>query len=406
MQRPPWFLPPWPGLLLLAFLCLRTVAVRLDEDDAATEGGAERLPAAHVHALVHNADDAATSAAAVVSSRVHTGSRQKTSHETCGKTTVDESSPQTKPSCVWAPVHLRGWCSQEKAQRMCDRLYWCGQEKFIISTVVMCTFCAIIWFVETDILFPCWKVVNTTWPSKYPNEETARWFAWHMQSMWLSVVVVYFSLSATYRLAFATPAAQFSRPQPDVDWEQGLLLNDYVAIAQAAHIFFCYIVVDTIIGTLARVIQPDILVHHTLFIFFCLAVQYNCFAIYLAGMLLLMEVSTIFLNYFTYFRNRLGLEHWTVGLSFVLFALSFIYFRLVVLMWVGSWFLWDLAAGHMDLSEVPQLHLWFICALMLGVMYLQWFWAFQIGGKLVAMLAPTKPKEAAVPLNKQADSLG
>merc|ERR1719393_329821 len=41
-----------------------------------------------------------------------------------------------------------------------------------------------------------------------------------------------------------------------------------------------------------------------------------------------MEFSTIPLNYVSYFRNRLGYNHWSVSASFVIFAVSFCYIRL------------------------------------------------------------------------------
>jgi len=307
-----------------------------------------------------------------------------------------------KPACfagILEPLQLKkGWCNQEKAQRLCDRLYWCGQEKFIISTVAVGLFWTLSWFFFSTIVFPfTGKVINQKYPSKYENEETPRWFAWHMQSMVLSILVVYWALPGTYRLSLEAPDMQFSRPRPDTVLEHGLLLNDYVAIAQAAHFFFSYIVIDLIICALTRFLMWDILIHHMLFIFFSLAVSFNCFAFYLAGMLLLMEVSTVFLNHFTYFRNRLGYDHWTVQLSFGLFALTFMIFRLAALMWIGGGFIRDLYWRVFSIQEVPDVHLAFICVLLLGAMALQWTWAVQIGSKLVrpTSLLASKPVEKA-----------
>merc|ERR1740121_1362806 len=62
--------------------------------------------------------------------------------------------------------------------------------------------------------------------------------------------------------------------------------------------------------------------------FFCVIIMYDCFAPYLAGSLLMMETSTIFLNMFSFTRNRLGYGHIFVKMSFLLFAVFFVIIRL------------------------------------------------------------------------------
>merc|ERR1712039_506899 len=100
-------------------------------------------------------------------------------------------------------------------------------------------------------------------------------------------------------------------------------------VANTSHIFFCYTIVDTFVTFYRRAMTVDYFLHHMVFIFFCLMIQYDCFAPYVAGWLLVMEISTIFLNGFTYWRNRLGYDHIIVKVSFLLFGFSFMCVRLV-----------------------------------------------------------------------------
>merc|ERR1711971_1129189 len=128
-----------------------------------------------------------------------------------------------------------------------------------------------------------------------------------------------------FQLLNAPPGAQFAPPGPEFsDW----YWQNMIA-ANAAHIFLCYIICDFIVGFIHGLHQSGNALHHVIFASFTTLVMYNCFFAFGACTLLLMELSTIVLNYFTFWRNRLGYENTSVKLAMTLFAFLFFVCRIV-----------------------------------------------------------------------------
>merc|ERR1711862_49136 len=123
----------------------------------------------------------------------------------------------------------------------------------------------------------------------------------------------------------------------------------------------CFIISDVLVSSVHQLGTWDHYVHHVLFILVCCCVIYNCFLAFLAGASLLMEISTPFLNFFTFFRNRegFGCSHWSVVWAFLLFAVNFIIFRIIVNISVLGYFFDVLYRHHADFSA-PETHLAFI----------------------------------------------
>merc|ERR1712061_242525 len=90
------------------------------------------------------------------------------------------------------------------------------------------------------------------------------------------------------------------------------------------------------------------LVHHGVFVMFGFIVLYNCFFAYISLAMLIMEVSTVFFNYFSFFRNRLGYEHLSVKAAFASLAACPVVIRVGFMGYLVLLFASTLRSGSVD----------------------------------------------------------
>mmetsp|Transcript_28780 Transcript_28780/g.66896 ORF Transcript_28780/g.66896 Transcript_28780/m.66896 type:complete len:401 (+) Transcript_28780:53-1255(+) len=280
-----------------------------------------------------------------------------------------------------------GWCADQGS--ICQELWWCSWPRFVASSIMLCCAWGISFYFLSYCVFPLAIARQLRGiKSKYEDEECPYWFASHVQSTILAIIVVRWAAGPTFRLAYAPTQVQFGHPHTQAH----PFLNEMLPIAHAAHIFLCYIVTDLAIGIVHRLLALDMVIHHVVFVVACLIITYDCFATYLAGVLLLMEVSTVFLNYFSFFRNRLGYEDWTVKLSFGLFAGCFILFRLLAVPYITYLFASAmLRADAGMLQQVSRAHLLIISSILVTAATIQYVWAMQITRKVLRVLIPPAP---------------
>merc|ERR1712154_262325 len=107
--------------------------------------------------------------------------------------------------------------------------------------------------------------------------------------------------------------------------------------------------IDMLLGSFHKLLAKDVVLHHIVFLLAGIVMSYNCICPYLAGCLLMMEVSTPFLNYFILFRNRLGCRHWSVKVSFTLLGLTFVPGRLVIMPYV----VYEFGSAVLDTEASP-----------------------------------------------------
>mmetsp|Transcript_1490 Transcript_1490/g.3806 ORF Transcript_1490/g.3806 Transcript_1490/m.3806 type:complete len:326 (-) Transcript_1490:132-1109(-) len=273
------------------------------------------------------------------------------------------------------------WCADNAA--ICRDLWWCSPTNYVLTTTVGMAFWTLMFIAIIRIVFPKVEKWLATWPSKIEDENCAAWFAWHVQSTIHASTVVAMALPAVRRLTYAPASAQFAQPAH----EHMDHMPDITMIAKGSHVFFCYILVDTFVALYREAMTPDYLAHHAVFVFFCLLIQYDCFAPYLAGFLLLMETSTIFLNCFSFTRNRLGYDHWVVKVCFLLFASTFIVFRLVGTTYIAYLFSRTvLLDGKVPFTGIARWHLNILCIALAAAVSIQLFWGCAIGSKLIRIL--------------------
>jgi len=274
------------------------------------------------------------------------------------------------------------WCRDNAA--LCPhRVWWCDAGGYARSTAVgvLCwsaLFCAIC-----GLLYPLAKGSMERWPSKFKNENCAMWFGWHVQSTIHAFWVSSLAFAAIYTLSDASAEAQFDASST----RNSQHINDAVgSIANTSHVFFCYILVDTLITLYRKEMTVDYFLHHLVFGFFCVVIQYHCFAPYLAGWLLIMELSTIFLNGFSFFRNRLGYDHFLVKAFFLLFASSFLVCRILGMTYIAGSFILVVFRQDVPFAGIPRWHLYTLVVALVGAVVLQYFWAYSIGRKVTKVL--------------------
>jgi len=266
---------------------------------------------------------------------------------------------------------------------MCPLVWWCAPQGYMLSTIVGTVFWITLFCVISMILYPLVEKWVERIPSKIKDEIGPTWFAWHVQSTIHASLVSYMALGPIYHLSTEPARFQLDTPQGDAS---EAITADIASIANASHVFFCYLLVDTLVTIFRKAMTVDYFLHHVVFCFFCLLIQYDCFAPYLAGYLLIMEISTIFLNGFSFFRNRLGYGHWLVKAFFLLFGISFLFCRLVGTTYIAAYFCREVLGQHVPWRGIPRWHLWLLCVALVAAVAIQIFWAWAITKKLVKVM--------------------
>lgn len=278
------------------------------------------------------------------------------------------------------------WCRDNAA--MCPLLWWCDIGGISWSTFVGCCFWSGLFVILCLLLWPVASKIHRTWPSKFEEEQQVSWLVLHVQSTLHACCVASLAAGALWELSSADPRAQLDAPSAAFPQHHDATAR----IAKASHIFFCYTIVDIPVTFYRKSMTFDYFLHHMVFIFFCVLIQYDCFAGYVAGWLMIMEFSTIFLNGFTYWRNRLGYENWIVRVFFILFALTFLAFRLVGTSYIAYYWARVVLEESVPFDGIPRWHLHILCVALIGAVFLQVFWAAGIAMKFIRVLSPTTGK--------------
>lgn len=222
---------------------------------------------------------------------------------------------------------LDGFCIYDGVSNaVCEGgTWWCGYVNLVAMTVVWLMIWCALFYASAWGLFPRLQIA-AKWPSKYPNEETPYWFANHLVSTIHSALISCMAVPTFLILLRAPVEAQLLRPSLQVGW-----MNQEAMAANTAHIFLSYILFDFIVGFVHSLHDATNAIHHVIFFSFTVLVMWNCFFAFPAVTLLLMEVSTVCLNVFSFWRNRLGYSHIIVKISMSLFGCTFLLFRVIAM---------------------------------------------------------------------------
>merc|ERR1719262_1245407 len=100
-----------------------------------------------------------------------------------------------------------------------------------------------------------------------------------------------------------------------------------------------------------------------------------------------METSTIFLNVFSFTRNRLGYDHMFVKASFLLFAAAFVSCRLAGTTFIACHFSRSVLLRVPDYDGIPGWHLYLLMVALILAVGIQLYWGFGIVKKLVRVMS-------------------
>lgn len=292
------------------------------------------------------------------------------------------------------------YCEDNAA--VCSATWWCGSKNYLNTTLLGVAVWILIFSAICLLLYPWLRGAIERRPSKYEEERGPVWFAWHVQSTIHATLVDYMVCGAVVTLSTASMPVQFEAPRSS---SSSVDLDATAWIANASHVFFCFTLVDTLITFYRRQMTLDYFGHHCVFCFFCLVIQHDCFAQYLAGWLIIMEISTVFLNGFSFFRNRLGYDHLLVKLFFVFFALSFMTCRLMGTTYIAMYFSYAVLLGGLPFPGIPRWHLYLLCIALVAAVVLQFFWAQAIGNKVLKVVLGSGAPGSRTPQNPGGDAL-
>lgn len=259
----------------------------------------------------------------------------------------------------------------------------------IVSVLLVLMWLAI--FYTASSTYTRW---NSSWPaSTKPHENSQYWGAWYVMGTIHAIVVSCICVPAVFALWDAPQAIQFAHTENvgfcspgvneaayDVTASHNLLWV-LVAVAFAGLFFTCFICVDLVIALRHSLASWDYIIHHAIFIFAGQMIRGYCMMPFNAAMLMAMETSTPFLNYYLYFRNRQGYNKKYVEIASHLFAGSFFVFRVGINTY-GAYYLWR-QFDHSMPSIVPQWQQWFLLIAISAGAAIQWFWAYKIINSII-----------------------
>eukprot|EP00928_Gymnodinium_smaydae_P073955 TRINITY_DN57049_c0_g1_i1.p1 TRINITY_DN57049_c0_g1~~TRINITY_DN57049_c0_g1_i1.p1 ORF type:complete len:291 (+),score=42.24 TRINITY_DN57049_c0_g1_i1:76-948(+) len=261
-------------------------------------------------------------------------------------------------------------------------VWWCTIPGYLLSTVAGVLIWASVFYAAAFVLYPAYSDRLSRFHSKYKNEESRYWFANHVASTIHAILISVLVVPTWVELIVAPPQAAFA--QPAFEYESWFPQN--MIAANAAHIFLCYIICDFIVGFVHDLHQSGNALHHVIFVLFTVLIMYNCFLAFVALTLLLMETSTIFLNYYTFWRNRTS-DHGTVKFAMVMFGVLFFVCRIVCLLCIMVYFAKLLAGDELKFDGTPEWHIVFIFSGLAAALMLQLFWFWGILKKMKSVVS-------------------
>jgi len=155
-------------------------------------------------------------------------------------------------------------------------------------------------------------------------------------------------------------------------------------------IFAAYLACDLVLGIVHRLHSQGNAIHHVVFLIFAYLLARICCIQLISATMAMMELSTPFLNYYSFWKHRLGKKNVTVRLAMATFAILFLIFRIIVVFIVLGHFTRHLVRGTVTFNNTP---LWIVSFVYLGIwaaLGLQMFWFTKILNMTKASFARTK----------------
>ncbi|CAE8596500.1 unnamed protein product, partial [Polarella glacialis] len=224
---------------------------------------------------------------------------------------------------------------------------------------------------------------------KSPEFKCSFYTGWHLPGAIMSFPIALQGILAMAELAGT-----------DSDAQASALASPFVQ--EGCTWFYVYLLVDTVLITLHGIGSKEIYVHHLIFLLIgvalvegekmggqcCMALNGRKEGLMAAG-LLTQEASTPLLNLFMLLRAFKGLEHTLTQIAFMLFAVLFFVFRIVIICYITSPYLYNNWSDPNNCVGSPLR--WLVwCAALLGNLGLQLNWFNVIGKRAIPFFFPKK----------------
>lgn len=267
----------------------------------------------------------------------------------------------------------------------------------------------VAWTVGWTALFYVAVWTQPRWIARYPkstkeHENDPYWCTRQIVGILHAVVVCIGCIPALCNKIFQGPERRF-RVSHNVFLcdSSGLSLDSQadapynMGVAMVGMAFTTFTISDLFFLFFHVGITWDYLFHHLAFIACGVIIRYNCCIPLQAAILLSMEVSTPFLNYMMFVRNRGDSFDQTIKVCGILFMISFVIFRLIL----NPYGAIDLIINReYALREVPAWEGWFLIVALTAGAILQIYWAKPIVKKFFEMKNALAEKESPSPYRK------
>jgi len=276
-----------------------------------------------------------------------------------------------------------GWCAGNEL--VCPKVRWCTGTRVLSNSLLGLAF----WLVSFHVIaFVLWELLGRRLdrhlPSRFEGEKGRFHFAWHVQSIAHAVLITYLSFSDTMLLMTAPAHIKFSTPSVEMDAAKWV--EAQTGLANAALIFLTYVASDMVVCCVHRLGGWDNIVHHIGFLLFGAMITYDCNNAYLAGWLLVMEISTIFLNLYLFFRGRLK-DGSLVTLVFLgLTGSTMFASRFCGLLYVTTDFVRAVVEGSAPFDRVPWWHTPLLVVGLALILALQLSWMLPMAFKVLRLV--------------------
>lgn len=156
--------------------------------------------------------------------------------------------------------------------------------------------------------------------------------------------------------------------------------------------FTAYEIMELIVAAFfPGLLTIDFFLHHLIHILLAVVVRYNCFVGFYADILLAQEISSPFMMVFFICRGRYGELNPVTAVSFVLFTVNFLIWRVGL----GSFGAIHWLVYHRERTPA-HVAMWIsdlVCFLMVAGAVLQIFWAHKLVTKLLKFICPGMKKD-------------
>lgn len=248
----------------------------------------------------------------------------------------------------------------------------------------------VAWTLAWIILFFLIRHIQHIWLQRFPRSDFSRendenWCARNVLGMIHATLISVVSVPVMVVLLTAPPIVQFGatphlgtcKITHDMPWSLASWTAAGESVAMAGMAFTTFTVADVFVSSAYRINSWEYCLHHTVYVAAGLLMRSNCMLPLTASILLSMETSTPFVNYYMLMVHRDRAKYYnSLTAAGIIFLVLFLTFR-IVLNTYGAVYLclnFDVAVP----PWVPDWQLWLIIGAVIIGAIVQYVWLFPV----------------------------